>query len=307
MNNSVDNTKQISPKVSKISIFIASILMGNVGLLVSFLSNFPVYTIALLRGIFGFLFLSLFMLKTDSFSPKFLKSCFKNHWKPLIAIGMIYSIEMFLFFWNILLSGYAIATFLLYTNGIFLLLFLAITREEKVSLLNLISFILVIIGVALIMEFWTGLIHVLGIVLGLLSGISLALYIFFRKKIYNKREIENLNINAEGNFDIFLALWDQLSLIIFFLPFGVFDLIKLTLVDLTFALILGLFPTAIANILYNIGVQNDKGGNILIIMYLEPVVATINTVIFLRNLSIFTIIGGSLILLANLIILRYSK
>jgi drug/metabolite transporter (DMT)-like permease len=56
-----------------------------------------------------------------------------------------------------------------------------------------------------------------------------------------------------------------------------------------------------------VGVKNDKGGNIIIIAYLEPVMATINNIIFQQAISIFVIIGGALILLANIIVLKYSK
>ena len=70
---------------------------------------------------------------------------------------------------------------------------------------------------------------------------------------------------------------------------------------------LGLIPTALAFTLYNVGVKKDKGGNIVILSYIEPVMATINTAIFLKNLSIFTVIGGILILLSNYIMLKYSK
>ncbi|MHA1472598.1 MAG: hypothetical protein ACTSQW_05830, partial [Promethearchaeota archaeon] len=68
-----------------------------------------------------------------------------------------------------------------------------------------------------------------------------------------------------------------------------------------------LIPTALAFTLYNVGVKKDKGGNIIILSYFEPVMATINTAIFLQNLSIFTIIGGLFVLLANFITLKYSK
>ena len=63
----------------------------------------------------------------------------------------------------------------------------------------------------------------------------------------------------------------------------------------------------IAFVLYNIGVKNDKGGDIVIIAYFEPVMATINTIIFLKIFSIFVLIGGALILLANILVLKFSK
>ena len=72
-------------------------------------------------------------------------------------------------------------------------------------------------------------------------------------------------------------------------------------------MLLGLIPTALAFVLHNVGTKNDKGGNILILAFFEPVVATINTIIFLKIFSIYTIIGGALILIANIIVLKYSS
>jgi len=231
------------------------------------------------------------------------------HWKALIISGAIYPFLIYLYFFSILLYGYAIAAFLLYTGGVFVLIFIAISGMEKVSKVTIISFILAIIGVMIIMELWNSQAFSLGLLFGLLSGLTLAVFIFCKKIIYNKRnkrnnDLENLRTN--GDFDIFLAFFHTLFIVIIFLPVGFNDLPKITLVELIFALLLGLIPTALAFYLHNVGVKKDKGGNIIIISFIEPVVATILTVLILRTLSIFTIIGGSLILIANFIVLRYT-
>ncbi|MHA1233640.1 MAG: DMT family transporter [Promethearchaeota archaeon] len=292
-----------SPKVSKISMFLSGIFMGNVGIFISLLSGYPIYSIVLFRGIFGAAFLILFMIITRSFSITFFKECFKMHWKHLIILAIANPLVVFLYFMNIALTGYAFAAFLLYTSGVFLLIFLVITKEDKVSKINFISFILAIAGISIIMEFWTGQVLILGIVLGIFSGFCLGILIFYKKKMYKIRGKNKSN----GNFDAFLTLWSTLFLIFPFLPLGITDLFRITILDLVFILLLGLIPTALAFTLYNIGVKKDKGGNIIILSYFEPVMATINTAIFLNNLSIFTIIGGFFVLLANFITLRYSK
>ena len=300
------NDAYFNPTVSKISMFLSGIFMGNVGIFISLLIGYPIYSIVLFRGIFGTAFLILFMLITRSFSITFFKECFKMHWKHLIIIAITNPLVVFLYFWNITLTGYAFAAFLLYTSGIFLLVFLVATKEEKVSKINFISFILAIAGISIIMEFWAGHILILGIVVGIFSGFCLGIMIFSKKKIYKIRE-ELQSINTKGNFDAFLTLWSTLFLFIPFLPFSFTDLFRITNLDFIFILMLGLIPTALAFTLYNVGVKKDKGGNIIILSYFEPVMATINTAIFLKNLSIFTIIGGSFVLLANYITLKYSK
>jgi len=294
---------QFNPIISKISMLLSGIFMGNVGIFISLLSGYPIYSIVFFRGLFGTIFLILFMLLTKSFSFAFFKECFKTHWKYLIILAISNPLVVFLYFLNITLTGYAFAAFLLYTSGIFLLIFLVITRQEKVSKINFISFILAIVGISIIMEFWTGQILVLGIVVGILSGFCLGILIFSKKKIYKVRG----KTDSNGNFDVFLTLWSTLFLIFPFLPFSMADLFRITTIDLLIILMLGLIPTALAFTLYNVGVKKDKGGNIVILSYFEPVMATINTAIFLKTLSPFTIIGGLFVLSANYITLKYVK
>ncbi|MFX0073457.1 MAG: DMT family transporter, partial [Candidatus Hermodarchaeota archaeon] len=246
-------------------------------------------------------------IKTHSFSKEFLKETISLHWKPLLVSGIVYPFAIYFYFLNISISGYAIAAFLLYTGGLFFLTFLILTKEEEVSKITIFSFILAIIGVSIIMEFWTGQGLTSGIIFGLLSGFFLGIFVFYKKKIYNTRRRESNRIQANGDFDIFLTFFATLFIILLFLPFGIQDLPNLTILDFIFCLILGLFPTALAFYLYNVGIKNDEGGNIVILSYFETVMATINTIIFLGYLSIYTIIGGSLILLANFIVLKYSK
>jgi len=303
MSNEELNDAQITPLTSKISMFFSGVFMGNVGLFISLLSGYPIYSIVLFRGIFGAIFLILFMLLTKSFSFSYFKEYFKMHWKYLIVLAISNPLVVFLYFLNITLTGYAFAAFLLYTSGVFLLLFLVITKEDKVSKINFISFILAIVGISIIMEFWSGQILIDGIVVGIFSGFCLGILIFSKKKIYKMRG----KIKSNGNFDAFLTLWSTLFLIFPFLPFGIADLFKITFMDFVIILLLGLIPTALAFTLYNVGVKKDKGGNIIILSYFEPVMATINTAIFLQNLSPFTIIGGFFVLLANYITLKYSK
>ncbi|MFO8017636.1 MAG: DMT family transporter [Promethearchaeia archaeon] len=298
---------EISPTISRVCMILSGILMGNVGLLVTFLGGYSTFSIVFFRGFFGTLFLSLFMLWKRSFTLKFLKSVFKTHWKFLILTAIINPLVILFYFINIIISGYSIAAFLLYTGGLFFLLFLIITKEEKITKINIISFILAIIGVGVIMEIWNGITNFWGFFYGMLSGVSLGLLNFFKKKIYNKREEVAPENKEKGAFNIFLAWFATLSIVIMFFPFGFFDLFQFTGLDLLYCLFLGLFPTALAFIFFNIGILNDKGGNIVILSYFEPVMATINTIIFLDMFSIYMIIGGGFILLANILTLLYSN
>lgn len=301
------NDIKVSPTVSKICMIISAISMGHVGFIISFLDKFNVLTIVLIRGLFGTFFLTLFLLKSNSLKWDFLKESLKIHWKELLIIGIMNPLIILFYFINIILTGYSFAAFLLYTGPMFFLLFLILSREEKVSRINTFCFIIAVIGVAITMEFWKGKALISGVFFGILSGLTLGILIFYKKKIYIKRKNSEILFKAKGDFDTFLAWWPTLFIIFMFLPISISDLMKFSFFDLIFALILGLFPTALAFLLYNIGIKNDKSGNIIILSYLEPVTATILNIIVLKSISLFTIIGGSLILVANLMVLKYSS
>lgn len=294
---------------SRIAMVISAISMGFVGIMVDFLSNFPTSTIVLYRGVFGILFLSLWLLKKNGFSKQFIKRSFQLHWKNLLILIIIYPVGIYCYFLNIQISGYAVSAFLLYLNGIFLLIILYFSKErESIPKVNVFGFILAIIGVLVIMEVWNGLLSVEGFIFGLGSALMVAISIFIRKKMYKKqKDLKLVQKEDEGPFDSFLTWWIILTLVIFFLPFGATDLLRLTFMDILVCLLLGLIPTALGFITYNIGIKNDKSGNIVILAYLEPFVATLNTVIFGQYFSIFTLLGGLLIIIANIIVLKYSN
>lgn len=296
-----------TPTISKIAMLLSGICMGTVSLFIILLKNYSIYSIVFFRGLFGTFFLTIVMFFTKSFSISFIKESFKYHWKYLIIIAVTNPLVIFFYFITIKVSGSAFAVFLLYTNGIYLLLLLTFTREEKISKLNYICFTLAIIGVFIIMEFWTGNILLQGLLFGLISGFTLGILIFSKKKIYNNRKKIGFHLMKRGNFDVLLTWFSTLFILILFSPFGFNDLFNLTLSDLFISLSLGFIPTAFAFTLYNIGVKNDHAGNIILLSYSEIIVAVIINLFFFPAFSIFTIIGGCLVILANIIILRFNK
>lgn len=73
------------------------------------------------------------------------------------------------------------------------------------------------------------------------------------------------------------------------------------------ALLMGLLPTAIAFSLFNYGLQFDQAGNVLIFSYVESVVAGILTAVISLNLTWPLVLGGGLIIFANVIMALKKK
>jgi drug/metabolite transporter (DMT)-like permease len=70
---------------------------------------------------------------------------------------------------------------------------------------------------------------------------------------------------------------------------------------------MGIFPTAIAFTLFNYGLLYDQAGDILIFSYIEAVVGGILTAVVSQSLTVWLIIGGGLIIIANVIIALKKK
>ncbi len=295
---------------SRLSMLSSAALMGSVGIFVDFLSKYSTFTVVFFRGLFGILFLTIAMLRTRLFSMAFLREIFSLVGKSLLLIALVNPLVIFFYFATIRLSNYALAAFLLYTSGLSLLLFLTVSRERKhLTKINVVSFFLAVIGIVLIMEIWSGTILFLNtVIIGLISGLLLAVQIFLKKWLYSDLKKSNYHAEKLPKVDIFLTWWALLALVCFFMPFGALDLFRMTPIDLLYGFLLGLIPTALAFVLYNKAIKHDRGGNIAILAYFEPLVATIFSILLQQqSLSIFTLLGGLFILLANILILKSTK
>jgi drug/metabolite transporter (DMT)-like permease len=204
--------------------------------------------------------------------------------------------------------GPAIAAFLLYTGGVFALIFYRIFLKIRINTLNWIAFLIAVLGVAIILKPWEFLGDLnYNILISLLSGVLLGMNITIRKKIYLKMEIINDSFKRSADFYIAMVLFPTSMLAILFLPFSFNDILNFTSLEWLFAILLGLIPTSLAFTLYNIGLQGDTNGDVIILSYIEPIIASIINAILISALEITVLVGGSIILIANIIILFNKK
>jgi len=73
--------------------------------------------------------------------------------------------------------------------------------------------------------------------------------------------------------------------------------------DVGIIILFDLVPTTIAFSSCNYGLQADRGGDVLLLLYVEPIMATILSTIVGQSLSIFLLLGGAAIIGANILIL----
>lgn len=264
--------------------------MGSVGIFVDLLGQFNVLSITLFRSIFGLLFLTIFLLAKKEL--KNLKKLIKMpRW--LILLGITNGFTILFYFFAIDLTNFAQAAFLLYTGNVFAIIFFKLLLREEIERLNVLSFILATAGLLFISEFqvtnfnW-------GMFFGLLSGILLGLNITAIKRFMQDDDIDNFSVSW------WAILFPTLMFIVPTIP----QFIMINYINIWVILGIGLIPTAIAFTFYNQGLREDDSGDVLILAYVEPLVATLLT-IFYQNImiSFFVLMGGILILIGNLVVL----
>lgn len=276
--------------------------MGFVGLFVTGLGT-PVHVTVCLRGLFGVGFLTLFLAARRKLPQV---RVLRETWVGGILLAISNALCILFYFLTIILSGFAVAAFLLYTGGLFAIVFMRLFHKEHISRPSIIAFTLAIIGVALIMEFWEGITSdSLGLLTGLLSGVFLGGNTFSKKMYFRKL---GARMSTEyPDTPIILAWWATLTLGLIFLAPALYYFTGNPFPNIGYALLLGLIPTALAFTCFNLGLRADEGGDVLIFSYAEPVVATILSVVFGQPLTLFIIFGGSCIIAANLLVLFKRK
>ncbi len=288
-----------SKTVGRAFMFLAGFLMGFVGLFVNALGT-ESYATACLRGIFGSAFLTIFFLARKQLHQV---RVIKTNWPACILLAISNAATILFYFITIQEVSIAFGAFVLYTGGIFAVIFIRLVLKEKIATLHYVAFGIATLGVALIMEFWSGVQLNLGIITGLLSGICLG-GSTLSKKMYYKTLAERGNLGKDfPETPTVLAWWGTLTLGIIFLVPSLFYFVNFPFPNIGIVLLFGLIPTAIAFSSFNYGLQADKGGDVLILSYIEPIVATVLSVIVDQTISIFLLLGGAAIIGANILIL----
>jgi drug/metabolite transporter (DMT)-like permease len=306
----------------RLAMFMGGFLMGFVGLFVNALEVIPTMAIVSLRGLFAAIILfSIILLSKKHLLVKIL---FKNLPFLLILQGVLSALTILFYFYSIQNVGYGTAAFMLYTGPIFAVLFMWIFLHRKPTKRDLIGFLIAIIGIAILTKPYefigfsadssTGGMSstfIIGILSGLLSGLFLGSLNTVKVKIFEVFDKKKEKIMAENKIDkefnlMFLnmtiaAIATSVIFLVFVIPSAQYYKI-LTPTHWLIAVGLGLIPTAIAFTLINYGLKQDKAGDVLIFSYSETIVGASLTAILDLNLEISLIIGGILIIIANLLI-----
>ncbi len=250
-------------------------------------------------------YLSLFGLPFIFFTVRIKRIKINFEFKTIILIFFA-SVLLFgntiTFFWALKLTTVANTIIAHYFAPIIAAFFIPIFLKEKLQKITVISLTLAMIGIFLLffpyVKFEKFNQDILGIIFALVSAFCYAFLIIIAKYlIFN---INSLIIMIYENFFSML-------LILLLVPFFNFTL-KVNSKILILYFFMAITHNFIAPYLYLTGLENIKAQFAAVLGYIEPISAIILEIIFLKNIpTIYTIIGGILIVLSGIIIIIFGE
>ncbi|MPW39468.1 EamA family transporter [Thermococcus sp. 101 C5] len=265
-------------------VFLAASMWGTLGIFAKLLYGFGLdpFTITFYRAIIAFGLLFVYNLSQGL--------QVKKHRLPFYAFYGFFAVFLFyiLYFYTVKISSVSLAVLLLYSAPIYSTILGYFIFGERITPLKLAALLMAIMGVLLVVNPNGENVSRVAVVLGLLSGLTYALYGILAKLAVRNEKPEEALLYTIGFGALFLA------------PFSNF---KIPLSSLPYLFGLAFFPTFLAYILYNTALKEIEVSRASIIATVEPVVALLLAYfLFHEVLTTKQIIGATLIILGSLIL-----
>lgn len=279
---------------SVLKIVIAMTIWGSVGLFVKNIS-LPSIEIAFLRGAIGIVFLLIVSFFMKNKTPKGEKEeCSKRNIILLGISGIALALNWLLLFQAYKYTTVANATLSYYAAPVFVVLLSPIVLKENLTFKKLISVLIAMGGLVLIMmnqpETNTGnYMHTKGISYGLSAAVAYASVVLLNKSI-------------KGFSSYYRTTIQMIISTLILVPIVFFrGNIHITGINMIInILILGVFHTGLAYLLYFSSIQNVSAQRVSVLSYIDPISAIILGTLFLGEpLTIYHVIGGICILFST--------
>jgi len=269
----------------------ACILYGLIGIFIKLISDMPLGSIIFYRLLFGLTAITLYL----AFSGRFCEMRLNEKKSHILMLGLFEAAAVLAYFYSVRYTTVSIAVLLLYTAPIYVTLLSPLVLKEKSTFRGILALVLSIAGVVMVVQpqtLQTGN-TILGIILGLASGLLYALMIMVSRSLK-----DNYTGTAQATWSIIISL-------IIFSPFSSAISADILKDNLYLLILFGLIPTAIGGIFYFNGMRLVKAQNASIISLLEPVSAVVFAFMILSEpVEYTTALGGGLILLGAVITSR---
>ena len=280
-------------KTAPFIILIAGVFWGMIGIFVKRLTamGFGPMEIVTIRAVTTVVLVFIFLLIYDR---SLLKIRLKHVW-CFIGTGIVSIVFFnFCYFSAINMTSLSVAAILLYTAPVFVMLMSAFLFREKITAVKLVALVATFAGCVLV----TGIVGVgesistAGIIVGLGAGIGYALYSIFSRYALMR-----------GYHPFTIAFYTFLFAIIGTLPLIDYKVLATAVTSgiptIGFCFLFGICSAVIPYIIYTIGLKELDNGKAAVIASIEPVTATVlSVVVYKEQLTVLQIIGIVLVLAA---------
>ncbi len=278
---------------SKLFLILSMIIFGTIGIFRKYIP-IPSGALAMFRGIIGAIFLLIIVFISHK---KLNLKAIKENLILLIISGALIGFNWILLFEAYNYTSVATATLCYYMAPVFVIFASPIFLKENLTLKQLICSVFAILGMVLvsgifevglnnISEFW-------GVLLGLGAAALYASVIIINKKLTNVNSFERtiIQLAAAG-----------ITIIPYTVLFEENSTTELNINVVLLILFVGLIHTGIAYALYFGSIKNVKAQTAAIYSYIDPIVATILSVVVLNEkMSLLAVTGAVIVLGATLI------
>lgn len=283
---------------SALFVILAGVLWGLMGIFVRYFNALGLssMTVVAIRAITTALILGVVLLIKDR---RLFRIRLKDCW-CFIGTGMVSIIFFnFCYFSAMNYTSLSVAAVLLYTEPIMVMFMAALLFKEKLGLRNIIACALAFAGCVFVAGIVGSAPAISGkaLLFGLLSAFGYGLYSIFGRfalnKGYQPLTIAFYTFVFASVAAVFLIDYSEVSLI------SRFDLW-----DWTVAFLMGLIVTVLPYVFYTIGLAGVSAGSAAIMASIEPVVATlVSLIVFREGITLYGVLG-ILLVLSSIVILN---
>ncbi len=285
-------------KLAVLLVVVAGALWGMIGYFVRSLQSQGLDSLQIV-AIRMFISAILFALYALIFDRKLFKIKLKDLWCFLGSGVLSVGFFSFCYFKAIELSSLSVASILLYTAPIFVMIFSVILFKEKLTVIKAVSLILAFLGCL----FVTGVfdvgesINTLAIVFGVLSGICYALYSIFSRLALDKNY-------SPLTITLYTFIFAGVSSLLVIDVKPVVKLASSSVHDLGFCVLFAILSCVLPYVTYTVGLKYVRPSTASIVASIEPVVATITGAIVFKEAVPFPFgyIGIALVIFSIILI-----
>ena len=279
-------------KKAFIYMIVAGMLWGTSGIFVRYLTplGFTSWQMTAARGTVSFIATAILALFTN-------RQAFKakpSHFLIFAAMGLCHFLTAGCYYTSMQLTNIPTAVILMYTAPIYVTILSAIFLKEKITSPKAIAIMVMLVGCALVSGVTRGLsFNIVGVLMGLSSGLAYATYNVLVKVYINKGV-------SSASISLYSFMFMSIIALIFASPVDFAQTIaKEPIRSLPLLIGLGIVTFVIPYSLFNLSLEHLSAGTVSALGVIEPMSATIYSIVFLDGIpDVASIVGIILVLFA---------